>query len=151
MTNSDQANSTRCSSQTSASADPIATVAIELRTPRRAGGSRQSGRCGRDQPRRATDVGKSTDGRRPVPFARIALRADRRVARDGRHLRGRRCPASSCRVGTLQTIFGSQSALLFLAIAGLCTFVVGEFDLSFASGHGTVRDDHPGAATHCTT
>ncbi|GAB2456576.1 ABC transporter permease [Jatrophihabitans fulvus] len=37
---------------------------------------------------------------------------------------------------TVQSIFGSQSALLFLAIAALCTFVVGEFDLSFASVMG---------------
>ncbi len=35
-------------------------------------------------------------------------------------------------VSTAQAIFGSQSSLLFLAIAALCTFVVGEFDLSFA-------------------
>ena len=39
-------------------------------------------------------------------------------------------------VSTLQTIFGSQSALLFLAVSALCTFVVGEFDLSFASVMG---------------
>jgi ribose transport system permease protein len=39
-------------------------------------------------------------------------------------------------VSTAQAIFGSQSALLFLAVAGLCTFVVGEFDLSFASVMG---------------
>jgi ribose transport system permease protein len=39
-------------------------------------------------------------------------------------------------VSTAQAIFGSQSALLFLAIAGLCTFIVGEFDLSFASVMG---------------
>lgn len=39
-------------------------------------------------------------------------------------------------VSTVQAIFGSQSALLFLAVAALCTFVVGEFDLSFASVMG---------------
>lgn len=39
-------------------------------------------------------------------------------------------------VSTAQAIFGSQSALLFLAVASLCTFVVGEFDLSFASVMG---------------
>jgi ribose transport system permease protein len=39
-------------------------------------------------------------------------------------------------VSTVQVIFGSQSALLFLAIAALSTFVVGEFDLSFASVMG---------------
>ena len=33
----------------------------------------------------------------------------------------------------VQSVFGTQSALLFLAVAALCTFVVGEFDLSFAS------------------
>jgi ribose transport system permease protein len=37
---------------------------------------------------------------------------------------------------TLQAIFGSQSPLLFLALASLCTFVVGEFDLSIASVMG---------------
>ncbi len=37
---------------------------------------------------------------------------------------------------TVQAIFGSQSALLFLAVSALCTFVVGEFDLSFASVMG---------------
>jgi ribose transport system permease protein len=37
---------------------------------------------------------------------------------------------------TAQAIFGSQSALLFLAVAALCTFTVGEFDLSFASVMG---------------
>jgi ribose transport system permease protein len=35
-----------------------------------------------------------------------------------------------------QGIFGSQSALLLLAVAALCTFVVGEFDLSFAGVMG---------------
>jgi ribose transport system permease protein len=39
-------------------------------------------------------------------------------------------------VSTAQAIFGSQSPLLFLAIAALCTFVVGEFDLSFAGVMG---------------
>lgn len=39
-------------------------------------------------------------------------------------------------ISTAQAIFGSQSALLFLAVAGLCTFIVGEFDLSFASVMG---------------
>lgn len=37
---------------------------------------------------------------------------------------------------TVQAVFGSQSALLLLALAALCTFVVGEFDLSFASVMG---------------
>src|SRR5579884_932693 len=36
--------------------------------------------------------------------------------------------------GTFQTIFGSQAALVFLAMAFLCTVIVGEFvDLSVAS------------------
>jgi ribose transport system permease protein len=39
-------------------------------------------------------------------------------------------------VSTAQAIFGSQSALLILAVASLTTFVVGEFDLSFASVMG---------------
>ena len=45
-------------------------------------------------------------------------------------------PNKFLRISTAQAIFGSQSALLFLAVAGLCTFVVGEFDLSFASVMG---------------
>jgi ribose transport system permease protein len=35
--------------------------------------------------------------------------------------------------GTVQTIFGSQSTLVFLGMASVATFVVGEFDLSIAS------------------
>jgi ribose transport system permease protein len=35
--------------------------------------------------------------------------------------------------GTFQAIFGSQQALVFICMALICTFVVGEFDLSFAS------------------
>jgi ribose transport system permease protein len=45
-------------------------------------------------------------------------------------------PGKFLSVSTVQAIFGSQSALLFLAVAALCTFVVGEFDLSFASVMG---------------
>lgn len=41
-------------------------------------------------------------------------------------------PHTFLTVSTAQGIFGSQSALLLLAVAALCTFVVGEFDLSFA-------------------
>lgn len=41
-------------------------------------------------------------------------------------------PHKFLRVSTAQAIFGSQSALLLLAVSALCTFVVGEFDLSFA-------------------
>jgi ribose transport system permease protein len=45
-------------------------------------------------------------------------------------------PETFMQMSTVQAIFGSQSALLFLAVASLCTFVVGEFDLSFASVMG---------------
>jgi ribose transport system permease protein len=38
--------------------------------------------------------------------------------------------------GTFQVIFGSQQALVFLAMAALCAFTVGEFDLSVASNLG---------------
>ncbi len=48
---------------------------------------------------------------------------------------------------TVQAIFGSQSALLLLAIAALCTFVVGEFDLSFASVMGLSATIIPVLAT----
>jgi ribose transport system permease protein len=37
---------------------------------------------------------------------------------------------------TAQSVFGSQSPLLFLALAALCTLVVGEFDLSVAGVMG---------------
>jgi ribose transport system permease protein len=39
-------------------------------------------------------------------------------------------------VSILQSIFSSQTVLLALGVASLCTFVVGEFDLSFASVMG---------------
>jgi ribose transport system permease protein len=45
-------------------------------------------------------------------------------------------PGKFLGTSTVQAVFGSQSALFFLAIAALCTFVVGEFDLSFASVMG---------------
>jgi ribose transport system permease protein len=45
-------------------------------------------------------------------------------------------PSKFLHVATAQAIFGSQSSLLFLSIAALCTFVVGEFDLSFAGVMG---------------
>jgi len=45
-------------------------------------------------------------------------------------------PHRFLRTSTAQAIFGSQSVLLFLAVAALCTFVVGEFDLSFAGVMG---------------
>lgn len=38
--------------------------------------------------------------------------------------------------GTLQTIFGSQEAEVFVALASLAAFIVGEFDLSVASTMG---------------
>lgn len=42
-------------------------------------------------------------------------------------------PHTFLQSGTFQTIFGSQFELVFLAVAVICTFVVGEFDLSVAS------------------
>ncbi|MFF7334999.1 ABC transporter permease [Streptomyces sp. NPDC008150] len=39
-------------------------------------------------------------------------------------------------VGTLQTIFGSQQALVFIALGALCAFAVGEFDFSVAAVAG---------------
>lgn len=45
-------------------------------------------------------------------------------------------PTTFMTTSTLQAIFGSQSALLLLALAALSTFVAGEFDLSFASVMG---------------
>jgi ribose transport system permease protein len=45
-------------------------------------------------------------------------------------------PGKFFQATTFQAIFGSQSPLLFLALASLCTFVVGEFDLSIASVMG---------------
>ncbi|HEU5005724.1 MAG TPA: ABC transporter permease [Jatrophihabitantaceae bacterium] len=45
-------------------------------------------------------------------------------------------PDKFLRTATAQAIFGSQSAVLFLAMASLATFVVGEFDLSFAGVMG---------------
>lgn len=38
--------------------------------------------------------------------------------------------------GTFKTIFGSQYELVFLAVALICTFTVGEFDLSIAASMG---------------
>lgn len=38
--------------------------------------------------------------------------------------------------GTFKSIFGSQYELVFLAVALICTFVVGEFDLSIAASMG---------------
>lgn len=45
-------------------------------------------------------------------------------------------PTTFMTSSTLQAVFGSQSALLLLALSALCTFVAGEFDLSFASVMG---------------
>lgn len=49
---------------------------------------------------------------------------------------GAAMPGKFLQVSTVQTIFGSQASLVFLALAALCTFVVGEFDLSFAAVMG---------------
>jgi ribose transport system permease protein len=45
-------------------------------------------------------------------------------------------PSKILRAATFQSIFGSQQALVFLALAALSTLVVGEFDLSVASVMG---------------
>ena len=45
-------------------------------------------------------------------------------------------PSTFLQTGTAQTIFGSQVELVFLALALICTFVVGEFDLSVAAVMG---------------
>lgn len=45
-------------------------------------------------------------------------------------------PHKILQTATFQSIFGSQQALVFLALAALCTLVVGEFDLSVASVMG---------------
>ncbi len=47
-----------------------------------------------------------------------------------------RIPDTFATTATVQAIFGSQSALLVLALAALATLVAGEFDLSFASVMG---------------
>jgi len=45
-------------------------------------------------------------------------------------------PSTFLQAGTFQTIFSSQEPLVFISIALLCTFMVGEFDLSVASLFG---------------
>jgi ribose transport system permease protein len=45
-------------------------------------------------------------------------------------------PDSFLQYGTFRAIFGSQQALVFLGLALVCVFVVGEFDLSVASNLG---------------
>jgi len=45
-------------------------------------------------------------------------------------------PSKILRAATFQSIFGTQQALVFLALAALTTLVVGEFDLSIASVMG---------------
>jgi ribose transport system permease protein len=45
-------------------------------------------------------------------------------------------PDTLLTAGTFQTIFGSQQALVFLAMAAVIVFAVGEFDLSLASIFG---------------
>ena len=42
-------------------------------------------------------------------------------------------PSTFLQSGTFKTIFGTQFELVFLAVAIICTFVVGEFDLSVAA------------------
>jgi ribose transport system permease protein len=42
-------------------------------------------------------------------------------------------PGKMLQAATFQSIFGSQQPLVFISLAALCTFVVGEFDLSVAS------------------
>ena len=42
-------------------------------------------------------------------------------------------PHKILQAATFQSIFGSQTPLVFISLAALCTFVVGEFDLSVAS------------------
>jgi len=45
-------------------------------------------------------------------------------------------PQTFGQIAIFQNIFGSQQALVFLALGALCTFIVGEFDLSIASTMG---------------
>ncbi len=45
-------------------------------------------------------------------------------------------PDKFLRTATIQSIFSSQQSLVFLTMGALCTFVVGEFDLSIASTMG---------------
>jgi ribose transport system permease protein len=45
-------------------------------------------------------------------------------------------PHQFLQVGTVQTIFGSQEALVFISLGLLATLIVNEFDLSFASMQG---------------
>ncbi|MFJ3473419.1 ABC transporter permease [Microbacterium maritypicum] len=42
-------------------------------------------------------------------------------------------PKTFLTFGTFQTIFGSQSTLVFVVMGAVCVFIVGEFDLSIAS------------------
>jgi ribose transport system permease protein len=135
MTNSDQANSTSIQQPDEPCGDPITTVAIQLPPPDEleavanqaaavanslgepeTGGSRLTAR----------DRFHSLASRYAMIGVWLVMAAVYGVAMPGKFLQ----------IGTLQTIFGSQSALLFLAIAGLSTFVVGEFDLSFAAVMG---------------
>ncbi len=45
-------------------------------------------------------------------------------------------PVNFLQYGTFRAVFGSQQALVFLGLALVCVFVVGEFDLSVASNMG---------------
>src|SRR5882757_1386894 len=56
-------------------------------------------------------------------------------------------PHKILQVATFQSIFGSQEPLVFLALAALCTFIVGEFDLSVSSVMGLTATAVPVLAT----
>jgi len=98
--------------------------------------------------RRAPDVLVEATAPAPVPPRRPRLTTSDRVrSASSRYallgvwaimaaVYGGVMPGKFLQVSTLQTVFGSQSSLLLLALAALCTFVVGEFDLSFASVMG---------------
>ena len=66
-------------------------------------------------------------------------------------------PSAFLQVGTFQTIFGSQVALVFISLGLLATLIAGEFDLSFASMQGLaatlvpvlVVNDHWGVVPAC--
>jgi ribose transport system permease protein len=66
-------------------------------------------------------------------------------------------PSAFLQVGTFQTIFGSQAALIFISLGLLATLIAGEFDLSFASMQGLaatlvpvlVVNDHWGVLPAC--
>ena len=57
-------------------------------------------------------------------------------------------PHSFLQAGTFKTIFGSQFELVLLGVSLICTFVVGEFDLSIASNLGLAATLVPLLALH---